>query len=107
MNNTELMRNPKSVLDDLSVQIELLVEKIDVITDDISEDFFGTNIDDELGMNVVLYNFNRFRIKSDIVREYVLNLKKTSAELNAVTNYVFNILKGIEENKAKGEKASA
>lgn len=107
MNNTELTRNPKAVLADLSTQVEILAERIDAILDDISEDFFGTNIDDELGRNVLLFNFNHFRIKSDIVREYAFNLKQTSAELNAATNYVFKILKGIEENKAKKEASGA
>lgn len=107
MNNTELTRNPKAVLDNLSTQVEVLAERIDAILDDISEDFFGTNIDDELGRNVLLFNFNHFRIKSDIVREYAFNLKQTSAELNAATNYVFKILKGIEENKAKKEASGA
>lgn len=107
MNNTKLMVNPKAVLADLSDEIESLAERIDVITDDISEDFFGTNIDDEFGRNVVLFNFNSFRIKSDIVREYAFNLKQASAELNAATNYVFKILKGIEENKAKKEASGA
>lgn len=107
MNNTELTRNPKAVLDNLSTQVEVLAERIDVILDDISEEFFGTNINDEFGKNVVLFNFNSFRIKSDIACEYAFNLKQTSAELKAATNYVFGILKGIEENKAKGKKASA
>lgn len=107
MNNKELMENPKSVLDNLSTQVEILAERIDVILDDISEDFFGTNIDDELGRNVILFNFNSFRIKSDIVREYAFNLKQTSAELTTATNYVFDILKDIEKTNPKSEATSA
>lgn len=96
MSNAELKENPKAALDDISVEIEILANKINALTSEVTEEYFSETIDDEIGRVAILGNHKHFAVMSDVVRDYVCELKKKSAELKTVSEYIFDILKNIE-----------
>lgn len=98
------IENPKARLDEIATRTEILADKIDVLTNAISEDYFAEDIDAEFGKVSILGNFDYYRIMADVVRDYVIDLKNTAAELVTTSDCVFDILKNIEE---KGATANA
>lgn len=104
MSNAKLKENPKAVLDEIATRTEILADKIDVLTNAIAEDYFSEDIDSEFGKVAVFGNFDYYRIVADIVRDYVIDLKNTAAELVTTSECVFDLLKTIEE---KGATANA
>ena len=98
------IENPKARLDEIATKTESLADKINVLTSAIAEDYFSKDIDSEFGKVDVFGNFDYYRIVADIVRDYVIDLKNTAAELVTTSECVFAILKTIEE---KGATANA
>ena len=96
MSKAELKENPKAALDDVSVEIEILANKINALTFEITEKYFSESVDDEIGRVAILGGHKHFAVISDVVRDYVCELKKKSEELKTVSEYVFDILKNIE-----------
>lgn len=92
----ELKKNPKAVLDDVSVEIEILANKINALTSEVAEEYFSETIDEERGRIAILGNHKHFAVIFDVVKDYVFELKKKSEELETVSEYVFDILKNIE-----------
>lgn len=104
MSKAKQIENPKGRLDEIATRTEILADKIDVLTNAIAEDYFSEDIGSEFGKVAVLGNFDYYRIAVDIVRDYVIDLKNTAAELVTTSECVFDILKTIEE---KGATANA
>ena len=98
MSKAKQIENPKARLDEIATRTEILADKINVLTNAISEDYFSEDIDNEFGKVAVLGNFDYYRTVADIVRDYVIDLKNTAAELVTTSECVFDILKNIEVN---------
>ena len=81
-------------LDKLTNALIISTEKIDVITDEISSEFFDLN--DADSANELKHLFNSNRIKMDIVRDYVVETTKTVKKLRKVADIIFDILKKSE-----------
>ena len=96
MSKAKQIENPKAVLDDVSVEIEILANKINALTSEVAEEYFSESVDEEIGRIAILGNHKHFAVMSDVVRDYVRELKKKSEELKTVSEYVFDILKNIE-----------
>ncbi len=93
MSKAKQIETPHLELDALTNALILATEKIDVITDEISGAFFDS-IDPS--SEDVKYFFDSNRIKMDIVRDYVVEMIKTTRELRTVADAIFDILKKTE-----------
>ena len=90
------IENPKARLDELATEIEFTLGKIDVITNDISEGFFSLDMTTEMGRLRAAVEFDTARTKTDIVRDYLNEVKKKAEKLCEVSEVIFDILKNIE-----------
>ncbi len=96
MSKAKQIENPKARLDNVSVEIEILSNKINALTSEIAEKYFSGTIDDEIGRITVLGNYTHFVVMFDVVRDYVCELKRKAEELETVSEVIFDILKNIE-----------
>ncbi|MBQ3023375.1 MAG: hypothetical protein IJD91_08655 [Clostridia bacterium] len=85
--------SPHLELDMLTNALIIATEKIDVITDEVSQEFFDA-LDPE--SDVVGCLFDDTRVKMDIVRDYVVESKKAVQRLRVIANTIFDRLKNRE-----------
>ena len=69
------------------------VEKIRILAGEISCDFFGKcDANNETHTSFILYNFKKHGVKTDMIVDYIIQMKKTAKEINDGIENLHNIL---------------
>ena len=87
MNNTVNKPEAARRLNDEITDMQLSLERAEIIMQDVDEDYFNTlsfNPKTEEGRFRIAHEFDRNRIKSDIVTDYLFRIRKQLEELNAL-----------------------
>ncbi|MBE7034393.1 MAG: hypothetical protein E7406_09235 [Ruminococcaceae bacterium] len=82
---------------ELSSQIETILEKVEILTEDIADlrlDKF--DLTEEIGRNCMRKELKILRVKSDVLQEYVMEAYKTSGRLVVLSEDTYNTVANLK-----------
>lgn len=74
---------------DVACELNMLIEKVNVLTEDIYINFFyNSDLKSERGKHIAEYDYQVAAIKSDMIRGYMTDAVKKSNELLALSDNI-------------------